>query len=408
MASIKGPRSALTDFIEENNIKIRPNGFINDNLLLEKPVKPVEQRKKRVKRVKKQMPVELVNLDTINKTDKDIKVEEILENLENINYLEDDQLRDISSYLSRHRIYNRNFIAKIIKLSSDNLVIYDCSDIKDEDYIINKNLKVLELYQCGQLTSSRINKILKAQKKLEVLRLTGGYLVTELELPKSLKVLDLTNCSRLDDRIITEINRKYKTLEELRLSFCYKINGNIQLKIPVNKLFLCETKITEDFICNIPKIDQVKALSLNKCPLVNNLPIEFKSIEYLDIEGLTELKNLNICSKLKILNCKQCFNLPLELLSYFESLEILNISYLQFDFDTISYFTFLKELDISWCPSVFDNLIFEILDKFNLEKMYVFGCFGLSPKMSEDSWNNNRRTKVLGNPAETKFLILND
>jgi hypothetical protein len=128
----------------------------------------------------------------------------------------------------------------------------------------------------------------------------------------------------------------------------------------------------------------------------------------LDIEGITEIKNLNISFKLKVLNCKQCFNLPLELLRNFESLEILNISYLKFDFDTISHLNFLKELDISWCPSVSDTLIFELLDKLNLEKLYVFGCFGLSPKMSEDSWNNNKRTKVLGNPAETKFLILND
>ncbi|KAF9764674.1 F-box/LRR-repeat protein 4 [Nosema granulosis] len=417
MAVIKGPRSALTDFIEENNLKINPE-FIKKRKAEKKEdvepktEQPVSVKKKRTKKIKHKMPVELINLETINRSNEDLEVEELLIDLDNIKSLSDEQLKNLSSYLSRNRIYNEEYVHKIIQLCSDRLVIYDCSEIKDEIYHkIDKNLKTLELYQCGQLTSKTLNLILSKQQSLEVLRVTGGYLLTDILLPPTLKVLDLTHCSRLDDDIIDEINRKCKLLEELRLSFCYKITGSINLEVPVKRLYLCETNISEEFVFNIPKISQISALSVKRCQRINNLPLKFKKLEYLDVEGITELNSLCLTKTMKILNCKQCFKLTESLpglLKKTVNMEELNISYLPVDQAILSGLKKLKILDISWCPQVDDNFVVALLDKLALKKIFVFGCFKLSPNISESSWKDSDSTKILGNPGETKYLILND
>lgn len=408
MASIKGPRSALTDFIEENNLKIDTE-FVKrrkaEKIEEIKDKKPVQ----RTKKIKQSMPVELINLETLNKSPKDLEVEEILSDHRHFRSLTEEQLVEISSYLSRNRIYSIEYYRFIIQRSSKRLVIYDCSEMKDKDYHIDNKLKCLELYQCGQLTSNTINGILNNQEELEVLKLTGGYLLTDLELPKKLKILDLTHCSRLDDSIIEEINIKCKHLEELRLSYCYKIEGSVNLKIPVKRLYLCETKVREEFILKIPKIQQIRSLSVKRCQEINNLPLKFKFLEYLDIEGITEIDNLHLTKHLKVLNCKQCYGLDLPLLlSQSVNLEELNISYLTVDQKSLLKMTKLRILDLSWCSSVDDDLIRNILKGMTLEKIFVFGCFNLSPTISETSWKDSESTMILGNPAETKYLILND
>ncbi|WUR04040.1 F-box LRR-repeat protein [Vairimorpha necatrix] len=244
-------------------------------------------------------------------------------------------------------------------------------------------------------------------ENLEILRITGAYLLTEINLPSKLKILDLSNCNRLTNSIIQELNRKYKTLEELKLSYCYKISHEVKLKTHVKRLFLEETRIHENFY----HVQNLTALSLKNCVLIDSLCEKYANLEYLDLENITTIKNINVGNKLKHLNIQRCYNLVgwiKENKSKLTNLEYLNISYLEIkDMDFLVELKNLKEINLSWCDNVTDNLLIELIKNTNIEKISVFGCFNLTLESVKISYKFKDKVLVLGNHAETKFLIQN-
>jgi hypothetical protein len=404
MVSVKGPRSALTDFIEQHGIKIDKQQL---QLNKETTIKNIRKVQPRQKRAKKSKPFELSNSENNQKSLQNILVENILCNLDEYE-LEDKHLEMISLYLSQYRKFNLDYFRFIVEKSKKALTIYDCSMIKDSDFIINNmNLTTLELHQCGQLSNYRCNEILSNLKNLEILRITGGYLLTEINLPEKLKILDLSNCNRISNSIITEINRKYKTLDELRLSYCYKITDCIKLKTLITYLYLEETLISENFY----NVKNIRTLSVKNCQNINELKKNYKLIEYLNIENITPATDIKIGPKIKHLNLQRCYRLNkwIENSSRLKNIEYLNISYLKFDsFDFIYKLTNLKELDLSWCEGVSDTLIIDLIEKTKIEKIYVFGCFNLTSKLAEKSYECKNTISVVGNHAETKYLIENN
>ncbi|WUR04039.1 uncharacterized protein VNE69_07108 [Vairimorpha necatrix] len=136
MVSIKGPRSALTDFIDEHGIKI--------NKLKNKP-QEIKKEKAQTKRKiinkthKKSKPFELASKNNHSKSLQNILIRKILQNV-NFYKLEDKHLEMISSFLSTNRSNNTELINIIINKYKEIITIYDCSMIKEEDY----KLKILK------------------------------------------------------------------------------------------------------------------------------------------------------------------------------------------------------------------------------------------------------------------------
>ena len=302
MASIKGPKSALSDFIEEHGIKIN----YLDKRNSEDVMPTIDRKRKLVKKTNKKIkPFEFSSKDLHNVSLQNILISRILKNINSFT-LNDSHLEMISSYLSKHRMFNVFYFNSLVNLCKNKLIIYDCSNIKDEEFIIsNHNLTCLELYQCGQLTNSTLNDILKQQNNLKELRITGGYLITEILLPSKLYILDLSNCNRLSNSIIVEINKKYKKLDELKLSYCYKITDDVKLKTSVKRLFVEETRISENFYLK----KEIQSLSFKNCCLINSLDKNYNNLEYLNLANITTINNIKIGNKLKSLDISKCYSL---------------------------------------------------------------------------------------------------
>lgn len=393
MKSIKGPRSALTDFIEEAGIKISAK---KEAKIIEE-VKTTNLKPKQPKKIKLSKPVELINYKSEQVLAEEETIKSYLDSLNDIN-LDDQELFKLSRYLSKNRMINDFYFDYLCKNSFNNLIIHDCSKIKDEDFLKIKNLKILELHQCGQLTQNTLNKILENCDRLEVLRITGAYLIENFNIPKNIKILDLSYCSRLKNDFIDFIN-KNGNLEELRLSYCYGLSKDAKLLINVERLFICETLLTLSFIYNF---DILTHLSVKRCPNINSLP-KLDKIIYLDVEGIVTLESLELSENVEYLNISYCQNL--KNISY-PNLKYLNISYINMDnYDNIFNSKSLEVLDCSWNQNLNDELFKKLIENLSLKKFFVFGCFGLTKLSSEYAYKNIDNCEVIGNPSETIFLL---
>lgn len=399
MKSIKGPRSALSNFIEESGIKLQSNRTIKKSDAVQSKV--VE---KRTKKVRYQKPAEIVNHDRISPSLEDICISNILNNINMFTYT-DSQLNLISMYICRNRLMNSDYFYFLLNNCKEELYIYDCSMIKDAEYLINKKLKKLELFLCGQITENSLNSILDGQDSLEVLRITGAYLIENIELPRSLKVLDLTNCSRISNNLIGSINKTYERLEELRLSFCYNLTDDVQLEVDIERLFICETTLSPVFYQKA--IQNVRQLSIKRCPKINEIPSS-GCLEYIDIEGMVTLKELHLPKSIEYIDASYCYNIN----SFqYPNLTYLNVSYINLNIESIKEICKnkkLKILDLSWNNNLDDKTLQYIVDNLHLNTLIVFGCFGLSQESARLAWKMKDRLEIVGSPAETLFLLNND
>lgn len=398
MKSIKGPRSALSDFIQESNIKIGPRRSVDSEF----PVHAVTHKTKQ-KRAKLAKPFELVNLETI-KADQENKIlEKVLEQIETVE-ITDQLLNKISMYLSRKRMMSKEFFDFLISKCRDSISIYDCSMIKNEDLIVTKGLKSLELFQCGQITENTLNCILSQMRNLENLKITGAFLLENFNVPQTLISLDVSNCSRLNDLFISSMEGSLPKLNELHLSFCYGFTKEAKLPISVEKLFICETKLTDQFYADIPSL---KRLSIKRCPNVDTLSSiqNYQNLEYLDVEGIVTLTSLPASKSLIHLNVTDCGHIKTFDFPNLKYLNVSNIGVGQDQVDQILKMKNLKELDISWNPFIDDKTFTDIVTGLSLETIFVFGCFGLSKDSVDFAYKNKTALKVLGNPSETKYLL---
>lgn len=399
MKNVKGPKSALSNFIEEHGIKVNKKDNVDERPTIKKTVTKNVVKKKKLKFEKTS---ELGILKFTESSLQDLIIKKIIADIEKYD-LNDDQMQLVSSYLSKKRLFNLMFFNYFIKNCRKKIIIYDCSMIRNDEFnIINPNIVHLELHQCGQLTNNKLNEILQNFTNLEVLCITGGYLITEINLPKSLYRLDLSNCNRLNNSIINEINLKYKKLDELRLSYCYKITDKIKLKIDVERLYLDETRITEKFY----KKKALKVLSIDRCINIDNLISKYDRLEILSVNGIKTLNNIK-AKNVKKLIASNCFNL-IKWIQNNICFEMLDISFLNFDsYDFLFKCNNLKELNLSWCDNITDELITDIIYKSNVDKLILFGCFNLTPNIAKLSYDNKDKITIIGNPSETKYLVNN-
>ena len=254
MKGIKGPKSALSDFLREEGINVdNAQLFGNRNdlrAILSKTPKTRTSRKP-----KHEMPVEIVNLKNERSLKNDLILEGIYLNLS------DHQLNEIAKYLSERRMMNQNYFDILCSKATKSLSVYDCSMISDYSNLFGLKLQKLELYLCGQLKNDVLSSLLASMNDLEVLRITGGYQLTNFTIPGALKILDLTHCSRIEDGFIDQLNTKLNHLDELKLSFCYGLQGRTNLQISIDHLFICETKLNASFFDHLADL---KSLGVKK------------------------------------------------------------------------------------------------------------------------------------------------
>lgn len=410
MVSIRGPKSALTDYIEENEIKSK--NLIPRKVNIELPV-----RIKKHKKTKQKSTIELVNVEKRIAKLQDIAAAHILASLQTFK-LTDSQLKLISQHLSRERMMNEFYFQYLVENCEKELYIYDCSMIKNELFVINKKLIVLELHYCGQLSQFMLNSIIRGMNKLKRLVLKGGFLLVDFTLHKSIEYIDISDCSRVKTIFIDRINKTFDRLDVLRLSHCYGLDDTARLKVSVNELYICETSLTYQFFADIPNLYKIKSLSIKKCPnlfMLNNegnIALEkFTALEYLDCEGISTIRGLNHKPILKHLNIAYCFNIDFRTVLNNVELTYLDMSRVDPDADTLRSLVALVELKVlklSWSQSLTDEIMHFILENLKkLELVHVFGCFGLTEGIGQVAWSKKGRLEIIGSPSETLYLLNN-
>lgn len=399
MRNVKGPKSALSDFIEENGITLRNS---KDKSIQQTDLKIIQKKTKSPKKLSRSKPFEVVNLESAKDLEEEKFIENIIENYNTLT-LNDDILRRISIYLSKKRKLDKKFFDFLVENVNEKLVIFDCSKIKNNEFDIFKDLKSLELFQCGQIKSETLKIILSPMKNLETLKITGAFLIEDFDVPKTIKSLNLTNCSRLNDKFIENINKTHTHLDELIISYCYGFSKDSVLTIDVNRLFICETKLTVNFFKNLKNI---KELSVKRCPNISSLP-ELSDIEYLDVEGIVDLLELPKSTKIYHLNISYCQDINNFV---YPTLKYLNISHINLNKNQILQILSCRQLeviDLSWNSDVDDLIVEKMANELPLIKIFVFGCFLLTNKTVELSYKIKDRCLIVGNPSETQYLLNN-
>lgn len=394
MKSIKGPRSALTDFIESEGIKIT-NKRTKITSVIEIELK--RNKKTTPKRIKTEKPTEFLNHKSKEEIELDEKMQNVISEFD-IKDLSDETLNEVSEYLSRNRLMNQDWFNKLKDRATNLLSVFDCSMIKSNQFINFNQLRILTLHQCGQITESCINKVLINMKDLKELNLTGGYLLENIDIPKSLTKINLSDCNRLMDIFIDQLNKKFTHLEELRLSRCYRLTPNAHLMVKVDKLFVCGTLISENFIKNT----LIEELSVNMCPNIQSVPI-FKKIRYLDINGIVTISDLKLPKTIEHLSISRCSDIRYY---FYPNLISLDISHFNVDIsDEIFKCKNLKILNVSWNQNFDDSAFKKIIQNLDLSKLYVFGCFSLTIESCRALISSKSACKVIGNPSETIFQM---
>lgn len=411
---IRGPRSALSKFLEEENIKVKniKSERGSDTQKVQEEAGFKIQKKQRIKKIRYSKPVEIVNLRQ-EITLKSTILQKIHLNLENYR-LSDDHMLEYSKFLYDQNLLTQEIFDYLVECATDKLVIYDCSMI--ERFEVFKGLKHLELHYCGQLKQHNLNEILKKQNRLETLKLTGAFLLESIDLSllnnTKIREIDVSSCSRLNDGFIEQIN-ELGNLELLNISFCYGITKKASLRINVNKIVADETKITRKFF-KMKDLSMVQELSIKNCPLLfmrekNVLDFsKFENLKRLNIEGISQIREINIDGLVE-LRAANCFNLELPFhCQNLKILDITKINYAKEILEKILQFSMLEHLNLSFNENVDDSLIFGLLKTLKcINTVVIFGCFELTKELGKLAWSIKSSIKIIGNHAETRFLLEN-
>lgn len=422
---IKGPRSALSKFLKENNIKVSNYGKntqqkddVNNDMK-----HFIHTRKQKIykknKRIKPDLPFEIINFEC-KMTLKLLVLEKIHNNFCSYK-LNDEQVHEYSMYLHKKRLLTQRIFDHLVECADKKLIVYDCSMIST--FNICKDLHHLELHYCGQLTEEQLNSILRHNKNLKVLKITGAFLLKNIDLfgtdqhnrlhvQKHLRVIDFSNCSRLNNSCFNQINQ-LNELDLLNISYCYGFTSECRLKINVKRIIADETKISDKFFM-MKDINYLDELSIANCPLLFVDKgtfaefIGFFKLTKLNIEGISPIQHVRL-NTLNELKAKNCFNLamPLEN-SDLKVLDISRIDYSRDDLKLIMHFKNLEYLNVSFNSNVDDLLIAEYVSKIkNIKTIVLFGCFKLTKKCGELAWSIKNSIKIVGNHAETMYLMDN-
>ncbi|KCZ78018.1 hypothetical protein H311_00964, partial [Anncaliia algerae PRA109] len=193
---------------------------------------------------------------------------------------------------------------------------------------------------------------------------------------------------------------KYNKLDKLVLQRCYNLKEST-LKIKVRHLDISDTLVKSNFIQHFKEIEY---LNVSNCDITLDTP-NLVNLKHLLVEN-TQIKvtNTNLIS-LNVKNNKTFTELNLT-----NEIEYLNISGLNLcstELRKIVNYKKLKNLDLSWNENVTDDLIKEIINALFLETLYVFGCFNLTENTGKFAYEIYPKTRIIGNPAETKYLLSN-
>ncbi|ELQ75580.1 hypothetical protein THOM_1443, partial [Trachipleistophora hominis] len=438
--SIRGPRSALSKFLEEENIKVDKTNKIkeNDKRASSDNVITVdagnndkrglticgrsfknENNTTRQKRIRYSRPIEIVNLRQ-ELTLRTAVLQKIHENLA-VFKLNDEQIVEYSKFLYKNRALTPEIFDCLVNYASKKLVVYDCSMI--EKFDICKNFEHLELHYCGQMKNDDISQILRHAVGLKVLKLTGAFLLEKINLRpyingerkenmNKLIEIDVSHCSRLKDNFIAQVNR-YTRIEALNISFCYGITEKSRLKISPRRIVADETRISRKFF-KMKDCSLLEELSIANCPVLffkgkNRIDLcKFTRLRKLNIEGISEMEQIGI-DTLEELRAANCFNLSLPL--HNDKLRILDISKINYTRDILAKLNRLSRLEylnISFNENVDDDLIIEYVTTLkNIKTIVVFGCFKLTKELGRLAWLIKNNIKIIGNHAETKYLLEN-
>lgn len=448
---IKGPHSALTDFIKEEGIDIKKLQKIQ--------VKTSEKSEEKIIEIKKRKKIKktIKSVEMLNKTDfydfsnflkvfdykmiindeyvKKFKFENKIDKKDDRKSLgennkqkqhfrsKEDFLDEFCKYLGKNRMIDQNYFDFFVRNSDKKLIIYDCSHIKN--FKIPSEIIHLELYFCGQMENT---DFLNNCKNIEILKIIGGFRLKSVKIPPKVRILNLSYCSNLSDDIIEEIN-KLKFLEELYLNHCYKIL-NSKLKNSVKKLHLDETFVTENFFEEIKNFKKIEELSISKCPNLFSVDYEkesiknikkvfkfnqkngildmnmFKNLKSLNIEGISTIKKIKLNNNIQKLNLNYSYGI--ESLPNFKNLKFLSVSDLDLNKENlrkIIEYKNLEELDISWNRELDDDILELIVKNLNLSQITIFGCFGLTISSAYLVYMNDKKIKIVGHPFETNYLM---
>lgn len=341
----------------------------------------------------------MININNYSPPLRDICLKKIEENFTTNAILKGESLDLFSKYLADKNKMNHEYFSYIINQSDDSLKIYDCSMIKDEYFLINKSFKNIELINCGQLTEETANKLINFNKNLEELSLIGAFQISKLNLPNKLKVLNLSD-TKITDEFIEYLNTKYNKLDKLVLQRCYNLKEST-LKIKVRHLDISDTLVKSNFIQHFKEIEY---LNVSNCDITLDTS-NLVNLNHLFVEN-TQIKVIN--TNLISLNVKN--NKTFTELNLTNEIEYLNISGLNLyssELRKIVNYKKLRNLDLSWNENVTDDLIEEIINALFLENLYVFGCFNLTEHTGKFAYEIYPKTRIIGNPAETKYLLSN-
>lgn len=404
MVSIRGPRSALTDFIEKQGIKIVKRGDVKDT----EPAKVLPKKRLARKRMRQKQPLELINLDKHNLSLEEISLQKIMTFFHFDLVMDDVQLESFSAFLSRNRMMNALYFRYLVAQSTNALVVYDCSMVEEADFLLEKPYRRIELHFCGQLTATRLDTILRHSPELEILKIKGGFLIENFTVPRTVRILDVSYCSRLRDAFIEDISATFKSLEELNVSYCHGLSETCALGVDVQRLCIDETNVSDAFFLGMQGLLEIQELSLSMCPKIHfNDFSEFERMVALNVRGM-DAADLRVPLCCKRLNLESCMNITkLPDVPDIESLSISRTNLSREEIEKVARFTRLKELNLGWSSAVDDDLMRELMVNTHIEKIYVFGCFRLTPKLGCLAWDVRDRLKIIGNPAETSFLLNN-
>lgn len=413
---LRGPRSALSQFLEEENIRIAIDDHKKESNI-EQPSEKNQnltnlsiQKPKRVKKLKFSHPTEIINISDV-KTLKQKVLEKIHANIFQFK-LSDTQIEEYSLFLLKNLCLTQDIFNHIANCSKERFIAYDCSMITEFDHI--RSLKHLHLGYCGQLRNKDMTEILQNNKELESLYISGAFLLENLDISqhRKLKYISVRECSRLKNNFIDHLNI-HDNLELLDISHCFGLMKKAQLRLNVKCLRIDRVNITQRFFKHID-VTVLEELSISNCPRLfkdgkNILRLKkFKSLKILNIEGISEIKTIKI-KCLETLKAANCFSLTLSTkYKNFKHLDISNINLSLSELQKIFTYKHLKYLNISFNRSVDDQFVLKMLKTSpKIKKIIVFGCFLLTKELGKLAWQIKDTVKIIGNHAETKFLLEN-
>ncbi|ELA48430.1 hypothetical protein VCUG_00039 [Vavraia culicis subsp. floridensis] len=437
--SIRGPRSALSKFLEEENIKVDGKKAIKDKKKEENCDDRVvvglsgadecsstlngQSLKKvtgatRTKRIRYSRPIEIVNLRR-EETLRTAVLQKVHANLTAFK-LHDEHIVEYSKFLYDNRLLTPQIFDVLVEYATKKLVVYDCSMI--EEFELHKNFEHLELHYCGQMKDKDIAQILSYAVDLRVLKLTGAFLLENVDLMpymskkkqrmSKLVEIDVSNCSRLRDNFITRVNQLIH-LESLNISYCYGLTDESRLTISPKKIIADGTKIGERFFGMNEHIT-LEELSIANCPVLfangkNHIDLcKFTRLRKLNIEGISEIKHIGI-DTVEELRAANCFSLTLPLHNnLLKVLDISKINYPRDELMKLNQFSKLEYLNISFNENVDDDIVIGYITNMkHIRSVVVFGCFGLTKELGRLAWSIKNDIKIIGNHAETKYLLEN-